>query len=102
MDAPIGAIDRELDRDRRGPDGRGRTYVAALGSLPDGVFVVLADDAEPLLVWRGSLVPWSPGGYRAARRAPPPREAVKVLTPRSTAATIAAGYVPGVHPSLPG
>ena len=54
--------------------------------------------AEALLVWRGGVVPWSPAGYGAARR--PRGQEVTVLTPRSTVAAIAAGYVPGVHASL--
>jgi hypothetical protein len=98
-DALIGAIDRELDRDRLGSDGRARTYAARLGSLPEGVFVVMPDGAEPLLYWRGRLVPWSPGGYGTSRPAHRDQR-VTVLTPRSTALTIAAGYVPAVHPSL--
>jgi hypothetical protein len=98
-DARIGTIDRELHRDRLDSDGRPRTYVAELGSLPDGVFVVLPEEGGPLLVWRGTLAPWSPAGYGAVRAAPN-RERVKVLTPCSTTATIAAGYMPGVHPSL--
>jgi hypothetical protein len=100
-DALIGRIDRELHRDRLDPDGRPRTYPARLRSLPDGVFVVLPGAAEALLVWRGALAPWSPAGYGELR--PSPRDdRVKVLTPRSTTAAIAAGYVPGVHASLPG
>jgi hypothetical protein len=98
-DVLIGAIDRELHRDRLEPDGRPRTYVAELGSIPDGVFVVLPGVAEALLLWRGSVVPWSPAGYGAVRRAPRGQRAT-VLTPRSTVRTIAAGYVPAVHPSL--
>jgi hypothetical protein len=99
--ALIGAIDRELHRDRLGADGRARTYLAELGSLPDGVFVVLPDSAEPLLLWRGRLAPWSPRGYGASR--PAPRKGrVTVLTPRSTTVTIAAGYLPGVHETLDG
>ena len=98
-DVLIGAIDRELHRDRLGPDGRPRTYLAELGSLPDGVFVVLPDVAEALLVWRGSLAPWSPTGYAALRESPRDQRA-RVLTPRSTVATIAAGYAPGVHSSV--
>jgi hypothetical protein len=100
-DARIGAIDWELHRDRLDSDGRPRSYVAELGSLPDGVFVVLPEEAGPLLVWRCTLAPWSPAGYRAVRAAPN-RERVRVLTPRSTTATIAGGYEPGVHPSLSG
>ena len=99
LDVRIAAIDRELHRDRLGPDGQPRTYHAELGALPDGVFAVLPDAANALLVWRGSLAPWSPSGYEALRRLPRDRRAA-VLTPHSTTATIAAGYVPGVHPSV--
>jgi hypothetical protein len=98
-DVLIGAIDRELHRDRLGPDGRARTHLAELGGLPDGVFVVLPGVAEALLVWRGGLAPWSPAGYGPVRALPRDPQA-RVLTPRSTVATIAAGYAPGVHPSL--
>jgi len=100
-DALIGAIDRELHGDRLAPDGRARTYRAELSALPDGAFVVGPGGDEPLLYWRGRLVPWSPAGYgasQAARRDQP----VTVITPWSTVATIAAGYVPAVHPSVAG
>jgi hypothetical protein len=95
----IGAIDRELQRDRLGADGRSLTYPAMLELLPDGVFVAGARAGEALLVWSGSLVPWSPAGYGAPR---PRRRGgrVTVLTPRSTVAAIAAGYAPGVHAGL--
>jgi hypothetical protein len=99
LDVRVDAIDRELHRDRLGPDGQPRTYLATLGSLPDGVFVALPDVAEPLLVWRGSLASWSPAGYGACRGWPPDRRAT-VLTPRSTAAAIGAGYAPGVQGTL--
>jgi len=97
---PIAAIDRELDRDRRGPDGRQRTFTAALVSLPDGVFVSLPSGTAACLLWRGALWPWSPAGYdRAARRRV--ADEATVLTPRSTVAAIAAGYTPAVHGTLP-
>jgi hypothetical protein len=97
--APIAALDRELHRDRVAPDGRQRRYSARLGGLPDGVFVSRpGDGAEALLVWRGGLRPWSAGGYGPARSRRDSEE-VTVLTPRSTVATIAAGYIPGVHQS---
>jgi hypothetical protein len=96
---PVAAIDRELHRDRLGADGRSVTYTALLDSLPDGVFVRGTSDGESLLVWRESHVPWSPAGYGTPR---PRRRGgrVTVLTPRSTVAAIAAGYAPGVHPSV--
>jgi hypothetical protein len=98
-DALVGAIDQELHRDRLGADGQSLTYPATLASLPDGVFVLGAGSGEALLVWRGNLVPWSPAGYGKplhGRRG----ERCIVLTPRSTVAAIAAGYVPRVHASL--
>lgn len=45
------------------------------------------------MLWR-----WTPGGYTAARALDPALEAT-VLTPRSTAQAILAGYVPVLHPS---
>jgi hypothetical protein len=95
----IEAIDRELDRDRLGGDRQARRYLAPLGSLPDGIFVALPDVLAPLIVWHGSLAPWSPAGYGAPRPMSSDQP-VAVLTPRSTTAAIAAGYVPGVHRSL--
>ena len=56
-DALIGAIDRELHRDRLDPDGRPRTYQAELGSLPDGVFVVGAGPRRGAARLAGRLVP---------------------------------------------
>jgi hypothetical protein len=99
LDAPIAAIDRALHRDRLGADGRRISYPALPASLPDGVFVAGPGLAEALLLWRGALVPWSPAGYGAPRPRPAGQEVV-VLTPRSTVAAIAAGYVPSVHPTL--
>ena len=97
-DTLIGAIDRELHRDRLGPDGRPRTYRAEVDSLPDGVFVVLPDLAEALLVWRGGLAPWSPARIRSDPGVTSRRSTSGCSTPRSTVAAIAAGYAPGVHP----
>jgi hypothetical protein len=98
-DPPIAAIDRELHRDRVGADGRPRTFTARLGSLPDGVFVSLPGVPGPCLLWRGTLRSWSPAGY-AASVSRPASARVTVLTPRSTVATIAAGYAPAAHASL--
>jgi hypothetical protein len=93
--APIAALDRELHRDRLGADGRQRTFQSPLGALPDGVLVTRPGVAEPLLLWRGALRPWSPAGYGPPRRAAA-GTVVTVLTPRSSVAAIAAGYRPGV------
>jgi hypothetical protein len=90
------AIDRVLHRARVEP--RSRTQVrfeAHLGDLPDGAFVLLPDDATPLLVWGDRLHPWHPDGYGPPR----PRRSgrVKVLTPAPTVAVLRAGYAPSSH-----
>ena len=59
----IGAIDRELHRDRLAPGGVQRTFVAEVAGLPDGTFVARGSQAVPLLIWAGALWPWSPEGY---------------------------------------
>jgi hypothetical protein len=80
------------DRSKRG-------FTAALDELPDGVFVTAAELAQrPYLVLGDRLLQWSAGGYREARPRPHGTE-VLVLTPKSTAETIRAGYAPEIHPS---
>jgi hypothetical protein len=96
--APIGAIDRELHRDRLTSDGRQRTFRADIETLPDGVFVGREDPATPLLIWRGALWPWSPEGY-GDPETKPDADLVTVLTPRSTVRALAAGYTPDVDAS---
>ena len=93
---PIGALDRELHRDRSTSGGLPRTFLADLATLPDGAFV--ARGATALLVGGEALWPWSPEGYGD----PTPKDAtgpVTVLTPLSTVRALAAGYAPSVHPS---
>jgi hypothetical protein len=94
--ARIALLDRELHRDRLGEGGSPRTQRADIGRLPDGAFLAGAEPASAVLVWRGSLWAWSPGGYTRTGSRPPHGE-VTVLTPRSTVNAIAAGYVPMVH-----
>ncbi len=90
-------IDHVLHADRIDADGSKRTFRAELDSLPDGVFVSLADALDqPFLIQGQSLLAWSPGGYRE-RRPRPAGQRVSVLTPKSTIATFRAGFVPGVH-----
>ena len=111
-DTSADAMDRVLHADRL--DGREkRTFEAALGDLPDGVMVTrgapaaahgaatggpAAAGADALLLGRGALRPWAPGGYGAPE---PARagERVTVLTPRATVDAIARGYAVSVHPS---
>src|SRR5262245_20026858 len=94
----IGAIDRELHRDRLAAGGVQRTFAAEVAGLPDGAFIAREAEGVPLLIWAGALWPWSPEGYgdpEAGRNG----EVATVLTPRSTVSAIAAGYVPAVDVS---
>lgn len=94
---PPGAdqLDAALHPERATTGGTRRTYPAAAGELPGGVFVVA--DGEPWLVHDRELRLWTPAGYTARR--PLPGGRLDVLTPRSVVAAIARGYRPGVHPS---
>jgi hypothetical protein len=99
-DDPRGAreIDRRLHADRlESSDGRRRVFSEEPSRLPDGV--VIAYDDGFGLVSGSSVRPWSMAGYGS----PAPRtelpDLVTVLTPRSTVATLRAGYSPVVHPS---
>ncbi len=84
-------IDHVLHADRIDADGSKRTFRAELDSLPDGVFVSLADALDqPFLIQGQSLLAWSPGGYRE-RRPRPAGQRVSVLTPKSTIATFRRG-----------
>ena len=91
-------IDARLHADRLEDRRRQRRHDAKLDRLPDGCFVLLPDDPVPGLVLGASLLPWSHAGYgRPLRR--PPGITVSVVTPASTVAALAAGYVPSYHPS---
>jgi hypothetical protein len=89
---PLEAVDRALHEDRLEAPGRMRRWRARLVDLPDGAIVEVEGGA--LLLWRGALRPWSPGGYGPPRAVP--AGTVRVLTPRAIAAAIAAGYRPTV------
>lgn len=96
------AIDDRLHAERVGPGRTKRTYRANTDELPDGVVITLEGQPdEALLIWEDGLISWSPGGY-TGRQPRPAGETVTVLTPRSTVATIRAGYEPEVHPSAVG
>src|SRR5262245_35012668 len=95
----VAVMDDRLHSERVGPERSKRTFTADIDELPDGVFIELGGrDWGADLIWGGSLLAWSPGGY-TGRRVRPRGEQVSVLTPPSTVAAIRAGYVPQVHPS---
>ena len=95
----IGAIDRELHRDRLTAESRQRTFFANIQTLPDGVFVAREGPATPLLIWRGALWPWSPEGYGDPQAKLGGADVATVLTPMSTVGALAAGYTPDVDAS---
>ncbi|OAI51689.1 hypothetical protein AYO44_16975 [Planctomycetaceae bacterium SCGC AG-212-F19] len=95
-----GEMDDRLHAYRVGPDRTKITFQARLDDVPDGVLVQrLTSPGEAYLIWKRSLLLWSPGGYQ---RKVPYRagEEVLVLTPRSTVRAIRAGYDPEVHFSV--
>ncbi|MCQ3972487.1 MAG: hypothetical protein DPW09_03455 [Anaerolineae bacterium] len=94
---PIAAIDAILHRERLTERREKRVYQAPLADLPIGTFITL--DAAAFLVWEKSLLCWSPAGY-VERVTQPGHTLVSVLTPASVVKTLAAGYVPKVHPSV--
>jgi hypothetical protein len=92
-------MDAQLHAERLGPNRTKRLFRADVRDLPDGVFVSSErDGATACLLWQGDLLIWSPGGYKRVQK-PPRSGKVLVVTPRSTAAAIRAGYVPDVHPT---
>jgi hypothetical protein len=89
-------MDTQLHQDRLVDRRTRRTYQEEITALPDGVFIV--HDGEAWLLWEWEILHWTLGGYD--RRQPRPgADIVTVLTPQATVRTIAAGYVPVVHPS---
>jgi hypothetical protein len=92
------AMDIVLHRERIDATRQKRTYAERLGALPDGSFVLVANDRQPYLVFRGFIIAWSPEGYQQ-RTVLQPELLVNVLTPRSIVKTLAQGYSVAIHPS---
>jgi hypothetical protein len=87
------AIDARLHEQRLGPRRESR-----LDGLPDGTFVLRADD--PWLVLGSELLRWAPGGYTERRERPGGR--ATVLTPGLLVEVLRAGWsgaVPILHPT---
>jgi hypothetical protein len=93
-----GDMDDVLHRQRL-DDRAKRRHRLAIDDLPDGAFIAMKEGAFALR--GGSLLPWTPAGYAAARRRPR-GGAVDVLTPPAILAVLAAGYQPQWHPSASG
>lgn len=91
-------MDARLHGERLDERGGKATHPARLADLPDGVFVLMAD-SQPLLFRDCLLWPWTPGGYAAPIRSEVDLP-IRLLTPPSLAALLAAGYAPGYHSSV--
>jgi hypothetical protein len=96
-----GQIDGQMQAERVNEDGTKQRYRSTCQELPDGVFVTMDEGADAYLLWKNSLYHWTPAGYDH-RRPVQKRDIVDVLTPRSIVRTIAAGYLPVVHPTASG
>lgn len=94
-----GEMDTRLHAERLDGTGAKTTHSAHLADLPDGVFVVGESSDQSLLFHSGLLWPWTPGGY-SAPFAPKMDAPIRLLTPPSIAAILAAGYMPGYHSSI--
>lgn len=92
---PIQLIDRQMHSERVKRRRRQVRFCAPLERLPPGVMILV--DSWPHLVCDDHLLAWGEDGYRT--RLERCSRTVKVLTPRSTAATLRAGYRPEVHSS---
>ncbi len=73
-----------------------RTYLTAIDTLPNGVFIFYNQDFY--LIWESEIYHWTPTGYLTPM-ARPVNENVVVLTPLSTVWALRNGYVPDVHAS---
>jgi hypothetical protein len=89
------SMDEFLHEDRLNADSSRRLFSATTADLPDGVFIVVNDQAW--LIAGGAMHKWAQNGY--AEHAPLPTGSVSVLTPAVTVAVIAAGYRPQMDAS---
>ena len=93
---PAAAMDATLHAERAIPRRfQQHRPVASIEDLPDGTIIL---DGEPCLIWKGGLFPVMPEGYGAKRKLQKGQFAV--LTPRTSRAALAGGYLPRLHPSL--
>lgn len=93
---PVAELDGLLHAARAIPRAYAqRRHTAAIGDLPDGVFILSGD--RPCLVHGDSLRPFSPAGY-GAPLIRPRGETVTVLTPAPSVEALRGGYRPRLQP----
>jgi hypothetical protein len=87
-------VDRRLHRERLASGGKGKALSAGeLSSLPDGAMITA--EGKPYAVKDGRALPWSFGGYGpSAAISSITGGALRLVTPPTTVAVLAAGYRP--------
>ncbi len=88
-------IDAALHAERVSRNRVKVTFAAAVGDLPEGTMIRMAEG--PALLLGEAALPWSPDGYGPASR--PPMGEVRVLTPHPIVSLLRAGLRFGVHTS---
>ena len=94
----VESIDDRLHGERLTSEGEQETYMGVLRDLPSGTFFSIPGYQAPLLLWKGTALSWTPGGYETVPLVNG-RSKVNVRTPRSTVNALRAGYIPVVHTS---
>jgi hypothetical protein len=97
-DIRVDAIDTVLHAERVAGRSSKVTHRRSWSALPDGTLVLAPDADDVLLVLGSAVLPWNVGGYGRPRPRPTGGTAT-VLTPRSVVGTIDAGYRPALHPT---
>lgn len=91
----LAQIDTLMHRDRVTRTRQQVRHSAHPHHLPNGSFALFED--HPHLIWSNHLLRYTPSGYSRAIACP--QQALPVLTPKCTVATLAQGYCPTPHPS---
>jgi hypothetical protein len=97
----IQMIDAFIHKERLSKSNTQKTYTAFLHTLPNGVFIKLANEQEAFLWLRRQLYQWSFSGYKKATEVDA-SQTVEVLTPASYVEVMRLGYEPKVHVSAMG
>lgn len=84
------AMNRRLAAERQ------RLWVTDVSALPSGT-VILVDEGRPGLVLAGQVLDFTFEGWTSPAKLP--RTKVRVLTPPTSVAALANGFVPVLHPS---
>ena len=84
-------MDAVLHAERLGPARQKRTYDERLDRLPPGAMLLPPGSETPHLATGQGPLAWTPAGYGAAADVPADA-VVRVLTPRSVARALAAGF----------